>query len=252
MPDQDVKIQIWPKEPAQLEHRFDPEAPCPVSIRFEDSRARVRVETSQERPIHAAMNLNLGTAGEPLRVCVSVCDPICAESDYRIGLTVFDQPAALVSVRGRTKLGPCRPPREDPGKPTKCVDLSQLPADQVLSESFVFDGVTFEPLGASLTRTTLGDPAGQVKLGFPAEGVRIVLPQPSNAVVIRLNNYFGEHLTVATLSASGVRQTHQVPIQNEMKAVPLPGDALTQVEVSGSQNEASVLEICFDPLPPTE
>ena len=46
-------------------------------------------------------------------VCIRVCEPICARSDYSIGITVFDRPVATINVSGTTRMESCepRPPR---------------------------------------------------------------------------------------------------------------------------------------------
>ncbi len=68
---QDVKIIGWPKEPAKLE---------------------------------MAMNLS---ARETVPVCIKLCEPICAKSDYTIGITIFDKPVATITLSGLTRLFNC-------------------------------------------------------------------------------------------------------------------------------------------------
>ena len=41
------------------------------------------------------------------KLCISVCDPICAQSDYTIAIEVFDKPVATITVRGNTKFYNC-------------------------------------------------------------------------------------------------------------------------------------------------
>ena len=48
------------------------------------------------------MNMNV-TAKEPIPVCIKLCEPICARSDYTIGINIFDNPFASITVRGLTK-----------------------------------------------------------------------------------------------------------------------------------------------------
>jgi hypothetical protein len=40
-------------------------------------------------------------------VCIRVCEPICARSDYEVGITIFDRPVATISVRGETRIFNC-------------------------------------------------------------------------------------------------------------------------------------------------
>jgi hypothetical protein len=42
-----------------------------------------------------------------IKLCVSLCEPICVQSDYTIGIDVFDRPVASITVRGMTKLFNC-------------------------------------------------------------------------------------------------------------------------------------------------
>jgi len=40
-------------------------------------------------------------------VCLHVCEPVCAESRYRVDITVFDRPVATITVEGETRLFNC-------------------------------------------------------------------------------------------------------------------------------------------------
>ena len=42
-----------------------------------------------------------------VKLCVSVCEPICAQSEYTIGIDIFDRPVASITVLGTTKLYNC-------------------------------------------------------------------------------------------------------------------------------------------------
>ncbi len=106
MADQDIRIQGWPKEAARLSHEFGGEKPCPVAIHFDDSMARVALETNSEDPIHIAMDMQL-SARAPLPICIKVCEPICARSEYVIGIQIFDRPVATITVSGKTTFFNC-------------------------------------------------------------------------------------------------------------------------------------------------
>lgn len=101
--DYNVKIEGWPDEAAKVEHDFKLDEPCPVSISFEKTPANVFLQTSRDQPIYADMNMRL-SAKEPVPICVKVCEPICARSDYRIGIEIFDRPVATITVQGITKI----------------------------------------------------------------------------------------------------------------------------------------------------
>ncbi len=102
-----VHIVSWPSEPAELEHRFRPGENIPVSISFDQSPARVIIGSLQNSPLAVNMNMHL-RAPETLPLCISLCEPICAESDYIIGISIFDRPVITISVRGRTRLFSCQ------------------------------------------------------------------------------------------------------------------------------------------------
>jgi hypothetical protein len=52
-----------------------------------------------------AMNLR---APETLPLCIRLCEPICAESNYTIGISIFDRPVITITLRGKTRLFGCR------------------------------------------------------------------------------------------------------------------------------------------------
>ena len=41
-------------------------------------------------------------------VCIKLCEPVCAESDYQISLTIFDRPVGTFSVKGITRFFNCK------------------------------------------------------------------------------------------------------------------------------------------------
>jgi hypothetical protein len=78
-----------------LQHSFDPTKPAFVSI-----------STAKGDPVQVEMAMMLASR-EPVKLCVSVCEPICAQSEYTIGIDIFDRPVASITVRGMTKLFNC-------------------------------------------------------------------------------------------------------------------------------------------------
>jgi hypothetical protein len=102
-----VRITGWPAEPVQLQHRVHPEEPVPVSVSFQPSPARVVVSTEPGRRMAVDMNMLL-RAAEAIPLCIALCEPICAESNYVIGISIFDRPVASITIRGRTRLYNCR------------------------------------------------------------------------------------------------------------------------------------------------
>ena len=88
----DVKIMQWPAEQARLSHAF------------EDSSAHV-ILAAQE-PFDVGMDMRV-SAKEPVPLCIKLCEPICVDSQYTIGIEIFDRPFASITVRGRTRLFGC-------------------------------------------------------------------------------------------------------------------------------------------------
>jgi hypothetical protein len=105
--EQQVHIVSWPPEPAQLEHHFRQDENVPVSISFENTPARVVIASLVDHPLGVNMNMVL-RAPETLPLCVRLCEPICADSNYTIGISIFDRPVITITIRGTTRLFGCR------------------------------------------------------------------------------------------------------------------------------------------------
>lgn len=101
-----VRIVEWPNEPARLTHRVEQEKPCPVVISFEPTPARVVLSTSREQPLDVNMNMQLSVP-QTVPICIKLCEPICARSDYTIGITLFDRPIISITIRGLTRIFNC-------------------------------------------------------------------------------------------------------------------------------------------------
>jgi hypothetical protein len=91
---ENVTIVSWPEQPAKVEHQFKMEKPCPVLISIE------------KEPLNVDMNMKL-SAREPIPVCIKLCEPICAKSEYAIGIEIFDKPFAGITIRGMTRFFSC-------------------------------------------------------------------------------------------------------------------------------------------------
>lgn len=103
----DVRIIGWPKDPMHVSHQFEAGTPCPVAISFENSPINAILSTSPGQRLAVDMNMSV-SAREAIPVCIKLCEPICAESDYTIGITLFDRPIISITVKGVTKLANCR------------------------------------------------------------------------------------------------------------------------------------------------
>jgi hypothetical protein len=69
---------------------------------------RVTIVAWPDRPATANVTLdsNLTVRGQ-VPVCIRLCEPICARSEYTVGITIFDRPVATISVSGETRLLNC-------------------------------------------------------------------------------------------------------------------------------------------------
>lgn len=96
-----VRITAAPDAPLPLHHGFDPAAPLPVTLRLGDTPLPLRLH-SGERALAVDMRMLL-SARRALPLCLSLCEAICVDSDYRIEITVFDRPVATIRLKGRTR-----------------------------------------------------------------------------------------------------------------------------------------------------
>ena len=240
--DENVSVVSWPYEPASLEHRFDPNNPVPVTIRFADSAAQVIVATDPKMPLDVNMNMNV-VAKEAIPVCIKLCEPICARSDYTIGLNIFDNPFASITVRGITQIAACG--EEPPTKERICANFDQLQPGTTFNQPFTVQNLTFTPLGPELRAVSFGEPAGRIKLGFPRAGVRVDFPQPVENVSLLINNYAAPDLQVTAYSGANIVSQFTVSISNTVRQVPVGANGITGITVVGGDNEAGLVEICY-------
>jgi hypothetical protein len=242
-----VTIVAWPEEPARMEHRCDPDQPCKVSVSFEDRPLNVSVASSRERPIEVAMQMNM-MAREPIPLCIKMCEPVCAQSDYTVGISIFDNPVAAVAVRGLTRLFNCE---ERPRPELTCVDFADIQPDTEFPQQFTRGQLVYTPLGDPLRASTIGEPAGQVKLAFPPSGLRIEFPGPADDVRITVNNYARPTINFAVFVDGTAINRFSEPISNAVKEVAIPQSGVTSVEITSVSNEASVVQVCYIATQPT-
>jgi hypothetical protein len=241
--DTKVTIAAWPKEPAALEHHFTPDEPCPVSISFTETPAHVVVATDPKQPLAVDMDMRI-SAREPIPLCITLCEPICARSDYTIGINVFDNPFASIHVRGTTRFEACR---DTPTTERQCVSFDNIKAGTVFPSSFEQQGLKFSPLGGELRAATFGEPAGRTKLGFANAGLRVDFGQPVEDVLLTLSNYASPELKIAAFSGGTLVTEFTVSISNTFKEVAISQSGITSLTVSGGSNEATLVEVCYRP-----
>jgi len=101
-----VTIVGWPESKAKVEHHFSREVECPVAISFQKTPAYVKMVNSEDDPFHVSMAMRV-TPTDTIPVCIRLCNPICADSDYTIGIVLFNRPFGSIRIRGRTKVTNC-------------------------------------------------------------------------------------------------------------------------------------------------
>jgi hypothetical protein len=244
MADNETKVTIvaWPKEAVALEHSFATKDPCPVSISFTETPARVIVSTDPKQPVTVDMDMKV-TAREPIPICIKLCEPICARSDYTIGINIFDNPFASINIRGMTKIHNCQD--ELPVSERVCMDFGKLEAGTVFKKGITLEGLGFSPLDGTLHAATFGEPAGQVKLAFMPAGLRVDFPKPVEDVLLTINNYGQPDLTISAYAGSNLLTQFTVSINNAVKDVTISQTGITSVTITGGNNEAALVKVCY-------
>ena len=102
----DVRILSWPDQAVGLSHRFDADNALPIDVSFTEKPVAVHLSTSQGLALNVNMDMNLNVR-ETLPVCLSVCEPICIQSDYKIQLSIFNRPVISIVIKGKTVLYNC-------------------------------------------------------------------------------------------------------------------------------------------------
>ena len=113
-----VTIAAWPPEGlAALQHHFT-EKPCPVSIFIEKTPLGIDLQLLPETPFNVNMDMEL-KADDVIPVCMKLCEPICAKSEYRLDIDIGGTPFAGVTLRGKTMIFGCDEERSLLDKITK-------------------------------------------------------------------------------------------------------------------------------------
>lgn len=251
MPDNhDIRILQWPKQKAKLEHYFKLDKPCPVSIVFAEKPAYVKVGNDKDGPFDVDMNMNLKVI-EDIPVCIKICEPICAVSDYTVGIDLLGKPLASINIRGKTRLGPCD---EKPELKRLCVNFSKLDPKQDCEVPLTHREIQFTPLDGSTSQhyTTMGLPTGQLKLRIPNEGMRFDFPKPVEKVELTIVNYGNPTMQINGFNDADLVSNQTVVIQNETATIEVLADKVTAIEIKGGSNEAALVKVCFSYNPNTK
>ena len=216
--DSTVRIVEWPDEPAHVVLATDPALPIGVDV---NTRVTVR---------------------DDIAVCLKICEPICAESDYRVGISIFNNPFASISVRGITRLFGCA----DRDRPIEtCVNFDELKEATEYAAPFSHQGIQFSPIGDPLRVATFGDPVGRMKLAFPSSGIRVQFPRPASRSRITVNNYAGPTLDFAIYSNGNLIDRFSASVNGTVREIGIAHSNVTAIEISGGDNEAALVEVCY-------
>lgn len=126
-----------------------------------------------------------------------------------------------------------------------CVDFSDLRVDISIQKPFQFERLMFIPGGQGLFTTKIGEPTGQVKLGFHSEGMRIDFPEVVDYVRLTITNHAGKIINIEALYEDEVVASFQEIISNETKTVELEEPQMTGVIIKDGDSEAALVEICL-------
>jgi hypothetical protein len=98
-----ISIISWPEETAKVEHNLKLEEACPVSILIDKQPLNIEIHSPSEEPLNMNLDVNVDVK-EAVPICIRLSEPICARSEYMIGIDIFDKPFAGVTFRGQTIL----------------------------------------------------------------------------------------------------------------------------------------------------
>ena len=237
----DVTIVAWPKETAKLEHQFKKGSPCELLVTFQKDPANVVIHTTPETPFNVDMDMNVAVKNT-VPVCLKLCEPVCAKSDYTISLNIFDRPVGSISVKGMTKIFNCF---EKPRPQRTCLDFKELKDGTVIRDELTYYGLKFVPYANELRVYSSGEPSGMNKLRFPAEGVKIVFPFPVDNAGFTIINHGSPLLKFEVYNSEGLIRTVEDEVHNEPKVITIEEEDFTTVVISGGSNEAALLEVCY-------
>ncbi len=236
-----VHIVSWPKEPAKLEHQFKKDSPANVEIKFDKEPANVVIQNGPKNPMNVDMDMFLKVK-EPVPVCISLCEPICAKSDYTVSLNFLDRHVGSISIKGMTKLFNCF--ENERPKPL-CVDFREFKEGTVFKDSLTHYGLIFTPVENHLYIISGGDPQGVNKLRFSDEGIKIVFPYPIDKAQLKMLSQAGNVIHIEIFDQSGLLKTIDEAIGDVAETIEIDQENMTTIIVSGGSGEAALIEACY-------
>ena len=236
-----VHIVSWPKEPAKLEHQFKKGSPAEVGIKFEKDPANVVIQNWPKNPMNVDMDMHLKVK-EPIPVCISLCEPICAKSDYTISINILDKPLGSISVKGMTKLFNCF--ESERPKPV-CVEFREIKEGTVIKDVLTHYGLKFAPVKGQLIAIADGDPEGVHKLMFTEEGIKIVFPYPVDKVLLTMHSRADEAIHLEIYDENELLKTVDENVGEQARTIEINQEDMTTVIISGGSGEAALVEVCY-------
>lgn len=248
MEEHKVKIIEWPSDKAQLEHFFNLDKPCPVSIIFEDKPIQIKVNATQKEPLNVNMNMLL-KAKETIPLCIKICEPICATSNYNIGIRLFGQPFADIGVKGVTRLAPCKD--EKPQQTTDCQTQDDCKAGKTAPSPYTKEEITYEPLvGDTVSWVALLGPPVTTQIAIPDDGLKISFANTVQQVEVDIVNYGNPLMQIDAYNNNALVDSTTEVIQNTRKRITVSAQSIDSIIIKGGKNEAALIEVCYTEAAP--
>jgi hypothetical protein len=235
-----VYIVSWPKEPAHLEHQFKKGSPAEVEIRFDKNPANLVIEQWPKDPMNVDMNMHL-MVRQPVPVCIRLCEPICAKSDYKISVNFLDRPIGSIVIKGMTKFFACT----DNEAQQVCVKFNDLKEGMTFESGMTYEGLTFTPVSNQVSVITNYDPVGMNKLRFPPAGIRIDFPYPVDKVSLRVFRHAEQVFHLAAYAGTVLLKTADEGVHEGQNTLEIAQEDMTSVVLSGGKYAEALIEVCY-------
>jgi len=243
MEEHKVKIIEWPSGKARLDHFFNLDKPCPISIIFDDKPIQVKVNATEKEPLNVNMNMLL-EAKKTIPLCIKICEPICATSNYNIGIRLFGQPFADIGVKGVTRLAPCK--EEEPPQTTDCQTQDDCKAGTTAPSPYTKGKITYETVvGDTISWVAMLGPPVTTQIAIPNDGLRISFAATVQQVEVDIVNYGNPLMQIDAFSNNTLMLSTTEVIQNTRKRIFVSATTIDSIVIKGGKNEAALIEVCY-------
>jgi hypothetical protein len=99
--DKAVRIVGWAPAPLPMTHAYTGNHPLRIAAGFGTAPLGVHVSADGGQPFALSLSMLLAAPGA-IPMCLSLCESICATSDYTVGITIFNKPVVTIRLQGRT------------------------------------------------------------------------------------------------------------------------------------------------------